>query len=318
MPRYTGLNEHAPLERDPAGADRPVGAGSVYHAQQPPPLRADGPNPDHVQPAHFPDTGPPANPGLSVKVDDLPSAIPPPPPPHDVPVVQADKAPPDPPAVTALRDLLQHHSADALEQLRGYDAVSRELLLSLLTVMARIGDGGLDQATPQETALLLEQVRQVEAVLRPRAALTLDKVCLCRTIKGFGDCEPWPADHVFQPGTVDRYGERMQVYVEVRNLTCRPCGPQYETSLAGVVDICDFVDPKHPAVHLDFPATVDRSQTARQDYFINFQFHLPQLPPGRYTLRVQVKDMLAPATADAAPRKASRSLDFVVGGPRSH
>ncbi len=40
------------------------------------------------------------------------------------------------------------------------------------------------------------------------------------------------------------------------------------------------------------------------------------MPEGRYTLRVLVKDVLDPATGDAAaPRSASRSLDFVVGAP---
>ena len=39
---------------------------------------------------------------------------------------------------------------------------------------------------------------------------------------------------------IDRYGERMQVYVEVRNFTSRASGPLYETSLAGVLEIRDF------------------------------------------------------------------------------
>ena len=151
-------------------------------------------------------------------------------------------------------------------------------------------------------------------MLRPRAAPVLDKVTFCRQIKGFGDCEPWPADHVFQPETDDRRGEWVQVYAEVRNSTCRPRGQAYELSLAGVVEICDFTNPKHPAVYLDLPATVERSQTPRQDYFVNFRFQLPRLPEGRYTLHVLVKDMLAPVGDDAAPRTAGRSLDFSVGG----
>ena len=228
--------------------------------------------------------------------------------------MQADKAPQDPPLVTALRDLLQNRSPDALEQLRAYDGASREVLLTLLPLAAQVGAGGLDRATPQEAAVLLDQLRQVEAVLRPRAALALDKVCFCRRIKGFGDCEPWPADHVFQPEDDDRRGERIQVYAEVRNFTSRPRDGAYETSLAGVVEICDFTNPKYPPVRLDFPAQLERSRTPRQDYFVNFQFPLPRLPEGRYTLRVRVKDMLAPAGDDAAPRTAVRSIDFVVGG----
>ncbi len=271
---------------------------------------------DPVQPAHFPDAAPPAASTPPMNPDDPPPPPPPPPPPEpvDPPVVQADKAPQDPPVVTALRDLLLNRSPDALEQLRAYDGASREVLLTLLPLAARVGDGGLDRTTPQEAAVLLDQVRQVEALLRPRAALALDKVCFCRHIKEFGVYEPWPPDHVFLPENDDRRGEWIQVYAEVRNFTCRPRGGAYETSLAGVVEICDFTNPQHPIVRLDFPAEVKRSQTPRQDYFVNFGFPLPRLPEGRYTLRVRVKDMLAPAGDDAAPRTATRSIDFSVGG----
>ena len=283
---------------------------SAYHAHPPPPSRSHAPN-EPLQPTDFSEAPSPGGAAPAVKIDQPP---PPPPiaPPPDGPVVHADKIPQEPPLVTALRDLLQNRSAEALDRLQGYDAVSRELLLALLPLAARIGDGGLDRATPQETAVLLEQVRQVEAVLRPRAALTLDRVSLCRTIKGFGDCEPWPENHVFQPAAGDFYGEPMQVYVEVRNFTCRQHGPAYDTSLAGVLEVRDFTN--HPVCRFDFPASVDRSQTPRQDYFVNFRFHLPRLPEGRYTLHITVKDVVSPS-ADDGPRSASRSLDFAVGGP---
>ena len=236
----------------------------------------------------------------------------PPPIAPEAPVMKVEAAPPEPRLVTALRNLLENRSARALEDLQNFDGASRDLLLTLLPLAARIGDGGLDHATPQETAVLLEELRQLEGMLRPRAALTLDKVCLCRKINGFGDCEPWPEDHPFQAEGDDRRGDRMQVYVEVRNFACRPNGALYETSLAGVVEIRDF---KQGLVsRIDFPACLDRSQTPRQDYFINFQFHLPRLPQGRYTLHVLVKDVLAPSDGDAAPRTRQPVAGLLRGG----
>ena len=88
----------------------------------------------------------------------------------------------------------------------------------------------------------------------------------------------------------------------------------FETSLAGVVEIRDFAN--RPVCRFDFPASVERSQTPRQDYFVNFKFYLPPMPEGRYTLHVLVKDVLAPVGDDATPRRAIRSLDFSVGGAR--
>ena len=184
------------------------------------------------------------------------------------------------------------------------------MLLTLLPLAPRVGDGGLDHATPQEAAVLLDQVRQVEALLRPRAALALDKVCFCRQIRGFGDCEPWPPDHVFQPENDDRRGERIQVYGEVRNFTCRPRDGAYEMSLAGVVEIRDFAN--HVACRIDFPAGVERSQTPRQDYFINFPFHLPRLPEGRTRCTCASRTCWRrPATT---PPRARRPVDRFHGG----
>jgi hypothetical protein len=61
---------------------------------------------------------------------------------------------------------------------------------------------------------------------------------------------------------------------------------------------------------------VDLSQTPRQDYFLNFQFHVPaKLEPGLYVLRVTVEDVTPAAGANRAERTAERTLDFRVGPP---
>ena len=68
--------------------------------------------------------------------------------------------------------------------------------------------------------------------------------------------------------------------------------------------------------------TIDTSQTPRQDYFLNFQFHVRAgMPPGLYTLVITVKDEGPPGTAGAgadapaSPRQARASLDFRVCPP---
>ena len=288
---------------------------SAYHVQQPaPPAPDDKLTAEPVAQIHFPDDPLPGAAAPSVKAGDPPAPLAPPTELNPPPVVQAEKTAPESPLLTAFRSLLANRSADAVEQLQTYDATSRELLMTLLPMAARVGDGGIDHSTPQETAVLLEQLRTLEGVLKPRAALALDQVCFCRKVNGFGHYEPWPDNHVFQAGTADQRGERMQVYVEVRNFASRLNGTAYETSLGGVVEVRD-ADNK-PISRLDFPPRVDRSQTPRADYILNFQFYLPApLPEGRYTLNVMVKDVLNPATSDAASRNASRTLHFTVGAP---
>ena len=90
----------------------------------------------------------------------------------------------------------------------------------------------------------------------------------------------------------------VQVYGEVRNFTCRPRGPP--TNVPGRRGGDPRFRQQRARVPHRLPGGVERSQTPRQDYFINLQFHMPRLPEGRYTLHVLVKDMLAPAGDDAA------------------
>jgi hypothetical protein len=136
----------------------------------------------------------------------------------------------------------------------------------------------------------------------------LEKVCFCRQIDNFGKYEPLPPDHPFRAGCGDRPGEFVQVYVELKNVTSRPCGPVYETALSSTLEI---FNAQKEQVWLWRPAGVERSQSPRQDYFINFQFPMPRLPQGLYTLRITVRDDAAPP-GGRAPRTATCSLDFQV------
>jgi hypothetical protein len=217
--------------------------------------------------------------------------------------------------VAALRCLLERRPSEAFELLNGYDAASRDALRTLLPLVALVGgEGGLEHASPQEAAALLDQLRRLEAALRPHAALTLDKLCFCRTIKGFGKFVVRPGDQAFLTAAEDRPGDHVEVYVEVRNFTSRLDGDAYWLALAGRLEIHDFNG--HVIWQRDIPMR-DWSHSLRTDYFINVQFHLPPgMPEGRYTLSVEVKDMLDPALASGGePRSAKRSLDFAVGSP---
>ncbi len=252
-----------------------------------------------------------------VRLDVKAPEPPPPPPPEVKPALAAFPAgppppaprPPDAPLVAALRCVLEKHPAEALPPLQCYDKADQEMLLVLLPLAARVGEGGLERISPEEMAAIVDQLHALALALRPRAALTLDKMCFCRQINNFGQYEPLPPDHPFQAGGGDRLGERVQVYVEVKNFTSRPCGPVYETALSSELAI--FNAQKERVWLWRGPREVERSQSPRQDYFINFQFNVPRLPQGLYTLRVTVRDEAA-APGGTAPRTASGSLDFQV------
>jgi hypothetical protein len=221
---------------------------------------------------------------------------------------------PDEPLVVALRELLNRHPAEALEQLRQYDPTDQELLRCLLPLAAHVARGGLEHAAPGEVSDVLDQLHGLERSLAPRAALRIDKMCFCRQIEDFGKYTRLPEDHAFSAGLEDQPGELVQVYVELRNFASEPSGPTHKMRLASTVEIFDYHGQRVWGKF--FPSQPDLSRTPRQDYYINYRFCVPpRLPPGSYILWIQVKDLTGQPGEDVpAHRIARRSLDFRVTG----
>ena len=214
----------------------------------------------------------------------------------------------EPPLVEALRDFLQKRPAEAIGRFKECDRLSQEMLLGLLPLTARAGEGDLEKASPEQMAVLLDQVDSLEAPLRTRAPLAIDKICFCRRIDAFGVYDQLPDEPTFQPG------DWALVYVELRNFSCErhEAGAaivSYGTRLVSAAEIRDYRGNKvwpSGAERLVFRRKgPEESRTPWHDYFDNCSLRVPELPPGRYTLWIEIED---------APTKRSvkRSLDFRV------
>ena len=195
---------------------------------------------------------------------------------------------------------MEKHPADAAALLQRYDKANQDLLFCLMPLVARLGEGGLDHASPQEVTLVMEQLSSATVPLRPRAALVLDRMCYCQRIDKFGVFEPLPDDHPFQPGDL------VLIYAEVRNFSSQRRGPIYETQLGSAVKIKDACGQCRKGWEWDFRGCdhPDRSLTLRNDYFSSYRFCLPlDMPPGNYTLWLTVEDRLTqrPAVLRALP-----------------
>ncbi|HEY7422668.1 MAG TPA: hypothetical protein VH682_00275 [Gemmataceae bacterium] len=225
---------------------------------------------------------------------------------------------PDAPSVKALRALLEHHSEEEVrEQLKQCDAATRETLLRLLGSVAHLEQsGGIPRISPQQLAAWIDPLNALVISLRPRAQLTLDQMCFCKSIESFGKyrtCDLNPP--VFQPG------EEVRVYLQVRNFASRQVGDIYKTVLKGRLEIYDETNRNSPGFIKDIAPQEDPSRTPRQDFFVHVRFHVPlSCPPGSYTLWIKVEDWTGapPGTKEVAPSRIDRrSLDFRVGGPAS-
>ena len=188
----------------------------------------------------------------------------------------------------------------------------REILDVLLPIVDRAVTAGLDHG-PKDVDLILKQLELLTEAMRPRASLTLNKVCFTRVINGFGDYKalelPQP-DNIpsFRAGSDDQPGGYIQVYAEVRNAVSRKTGAIYETALASQVEILNSEDKVD--FRMDRPAIPDWSLSPRQDYYLTIDFYVPpHMPPGLYTLKIMVRDV-----ADGTPggRRAEQRFRFRI------
>jgi hypothetical protein len=303
-----------------------MGINPRDHVIDLPPRQPDGPlTPYHQKP----DLPPPPPDAIKQVVHDKPAANEPPPvkkdeTPAPLPTLPGAADPPararptptqqqeskktrsDEPLVVALRAYMQKRPADALEALGRYEKANQDMLLVALPFAARLTEGDIDKVSPREAAELADLVQGVEDRLRQRAALRIEKMLFCRQIDDFGEYVPRPTVNgmpTFEGGAGDQPGETVRVYVELRNVSSKQRGDSYETRLAGSIELLDF--ELHTAYRFDFTPEQHRGKSARHDFFVNCSFSVPRkIPPGRYTLRVEVRD-ITDQPADAAGLKRS-------------
>jgi hypothetical protein len=202
-----------------------------------------------------------------------------------------------------MRCYLKKRPAEAVVLLERYDKANQALLVCLLPLAARLAEAGDHRSDPREVGELLAQLDSAVDLLRPKAQLSIEKMCFCTDIRRYGVYEPLDEDHEFRPG------DCAQLYVELRNFSSEQQGNEHSIRLASTVEILRFNRESvwRQVCHgEDHP---DRSKTQRHDFFNNYPFIVPNLPPGHYTLKLQVVDV-------PTSRPAERTLDFRVGPGR--
>jgi hypothetical protein len=205
--------------------------------------------------------------------------------------------------VAALRCYLDKKPAEAVIWLERYDRLNQDLLLCLLPLVARLSEDGIIKSDPRELRNVIVQLDRLTAQIRPAAQLAIEKMCFCDLIEKYGVYHVVDEDHTFQPG------ESVQVYVELANFQSELIASGYRIRLRSTMEVQDYSGK--PAHRWDFGNREysDVSRTPRHDFFINYPLQMPNIPPGAYTLRLEIMDV-------PTRRKVARTLDFRIMSAR--
>jgi hypothetical protein len=236
----------------------------------------------------------------------LPPAVP------DQPVHQAAVSPPETaePLVLAMQCLSNNKPQEAMEHLQRCHPANQEFFMRLLPIMAVLKDKSIDQLNVQEATALQEQVQQLLLAVVTRSDLVVDKMCLCERIEGYGHYTPKRDGYAFKAGTSRQKGDMVNVYIEVRNLACVPHGRYYTTLLNGSVRIRDHQGTTVWSYNYRESEQPLLSGEPRSDWSRAYDFFVPAIPPGRYTLSIEVVDETC-----QPHRVAQKSVELLVAAP---
>jgi hypothetical protein len=225
------------------------------------------------------------------------------------PVLQASMPPlqENEPLVLAMQCLSNNKPQEAMEHLQRCPAANQEFFMRLLPILAILKDKSIDQLSVSEAAALQEQVQRLLLAVIARSDLVVDKICLCDRIDGYGRFTPKREDYAFKAGTGKQAGELVNVYVEVRNMASVLRDRYYTTLLNGTVRIRDQQGATVWSYNYRKREQPLQSGEPRFDCYRSYDFFVPPMPPGRYTLSIEIVDETC-----QPHRMAQKSVEFLV------
>ena len=148
-----------------------------------------------------------------------------------------------------------------------------------------------------ETRTRGDDVRTAVQTLEAKAPLELVTLQICQKVERFGDIVPFES-------SARRAGEWVVIYCEVDGIHQEPTSNGFQTKLAGRLEVVPEAGGPGVAFPLDTAAEVFPRR--RRDYYVGYLKELPRdLAPGRYTLRITLKDVLS-------DRSASRGMPLTI------
>jgi hypothetical protein len=217
--------------------------------------------------------------------------------------INASPAPAYDPIVLALDCLLRDKPTEALDHLNKLTPNTGELMMRLFAVAAHLRDKNVDKLSAKEMRELQSECEGILRTVEQLGDLAIETMCLCRHVDGYFHYEALPPDFNFHSG------DRVQLLVQLRNTNCKPRGAEWVFALNTKITIVDASGNEQYFRNLGYKELpLPGPEPSRLCQSTSYFTVPPNVPAGKYRLRIQVEDV-----STVPHRTAERSIDFFVG-----
>jgi hypothetical protein len=181
----------------------------------------------------------------------------------------------------------------------------------LLPVLTEMTQKKLSDLDPERKRILFQQLDGLMECMRAQTGLIIEQMFFYEDNGDAGDYKALPEDHQFRarPGTNSpQPGEKVQLFLQLRNVCSEKRNGFYETKLASKVQVADSDGKVWWFYDFSRRDSSARSKTLQPDQCCHYRFCVPHIPPGTYTFTVEVRD----ETCAGASRITRKDLPFRV------
>ncbi len=188
--------------------------------------------------------------------------------------------------------LIDGRSADSLRVIESLPEKEQEFWQSMMLAMEsyRRGDGSVPRA--DQLTETREYVRTASRQLQPLSTMRIRRLNFCNRIEGFGTFSVFPTSDF-------NAGQPLLLYAEIENYkSTLTSDGQHRSVFAAMIEFIREGETEPIASRtIRLPEIEDLCSAERTDYFQSYELTVPSLSPGKYILRLRVRDQLSQQTA---------------------
>ena len=188
--------------------------------------------------------------------------------------------------------LIAGRSAESIRVIESLPEKEQEFWQSMMLAMESYRRSDDSAARAEQLTETLEYVRTASRQLQPLSTMKIRRLNFCNRIDGFGSFSVFPTSDF-------NAGQPLLLYAEIENYRSElTADSRYRSVFAAMIEFYREGETEPIATRtIRLPEIEDLCSAERTDYFQSYELTVPSLSPGKYTLRLRVRDQLNLQTA---------------------